>query len=109
MGDIVHLNWSPQAGNEMAQNHFGVILSVEKFNKLIPRIVVAPITSKEHPEFGGLRIPVQTNNISTSGYICMDHIRTIDPLKRNLQQQNDSLTPQTISLVKSCLKKIFGF
>lgn len=108
MGDIVHMSWSPKSGNEMGGDHYGVVLSVEKFNKLIPRVVVAPITSKDHPEFGGLRIPVQTDNNSIHGFICMDHIRTIDPVERNLQPQNDTLMPQVVQSIKFCLRKIFG-
>lgn len=56
--DIVHLNWTPQAGNEMIRDHYGVVISCAQFDELILIVVVAPITSKNHPEFGRLRIPI---------------------------------------------------
>jgi mRNA-degrading endonuclease toxin of MazEF toxin-antitoxin module len=107
-GDIVHLNWTPQAGNEMARNHYGVIISCAQFNDLIPRVVVAPVTSKNHPEFGGLRISIQSNQKSLTGFICLDHIRTIDPLARNLALTGDQITMNCRKDCKTTLAKIFA-
>ncbi len=76
----------------MAKKHYGVVLSVEAFNKLIPRIVVAPITSKDHPEFGPLRVPVQTSKSKIHGFICLDHLRCLDPDSRGAAQTQDELT-----------------
>lgn len=108
LGDIIHLDWSPQSGSEMAQKHYGVILSVEAFNKLIPRIVVAPITSKDRPEFGPLRVPVQTVHSKISGFICLDHIRTLDPDTRGATPHHDELTLACKNQCKAITKKIFG-
>jgi len=107
-GEIIHLDWSPQAGSEMAQKHYGVILSVEAFNKAIPRVVVAPITSKERPEFGPLRVPLQTTQGRVTGYICLDHIRTLDPDSRGASSSQDELTFSCKTQCKGIIKKIFG-
>lgn len=108
LGDVVHLNWSPQSGTEMAQNHYGVVLSVEAFNNLIPRIIVAPITSKERPEFRTLRIPLQTVHGKLNGFICLDHIRSLDPITRNSESVGDELTLACKNQCKLILKKIFS-
>lgn len=108
LGDIIHLDWSPQSGTEMAQKHYGVVLSVEAFNKSIPRVVVAPITSKERPEFGPLRVPVQTVHSKVTGYICLDHVRTLDPDSRGASSAQDELTFACKSQCKGIIKKIFG-
>lgn len=107
-GDIIHLNWSPQSGSEMAQNHYGIVLSVEAFNKLIPRIVVAPITSKDHPEFGPLRVPIQTLHSRVHGFICLDHLRCLDPDTRGATLAHDELTLACKNQCKGVIKKIFG-
>ena len=92
----------------MNEPHNGGVLSVEKFNSLVPRIVVAPITSQEHPEFGSLRIPIETVNKIVTGFICMDHIRTIDPVVRKITPKNDCVTQRNIASIRFVLKKIFG-
>ena len=92
----------------MAKKHYGVVLSVEAFNKLIPRIVVAPITSKDHPEFGPLRVPVQTFKSKIHGFICLDHLRCLDPDSRGAAQTQDELTLACKNQCKGILKKIFG-
>lgn len=107
-GEIIHLNWSPQSGSEMASNHFGVVLSVEAFNKLIPRVIVAPITSKDHPAFGYLRIPLQTVHGKYKGYICLDHIRSLDPDARGAKESGDEATLACKNQYKDVLRKIFG-
>lgn len=107
-GDVIHLNWSPQSGSEMAQKHYGVVLSVETFNKLIPRIVVAPITSKDHPQFGPLRIPIQSVQGKLHGFICLDHLRCLDADSRGVVSTDDELTFACKSRCKEVLKKIFG-
>lgn len=107
-GEIIHLNWSPHSGSEMTQQHYGVVLSVEAFNKLIPRVVVAPITSKDRPEFGPLRVPLQTAHNKVHGFICMDHIRCLDPDTRGVQLTQDEVTLACKNQCKGILKKIFG-
>lgn len=107
-GEIIHLDWSPQSGSEMAQKHYGVVLSVEAFNKAIPRIVVAPITSKERKEFGSLRVPLQTTQGKVTGFICLDHIRTLDPDSRGASASLDELTFACKNQCKVIIKKIFG-
>lgn len=107
-GDIVHLSCTPQAGNEMDRDHYGVVISCSQFNELIPRVVIAPITSKLHPEFGRLRIPIQSNQSSVTGYICLDHIRALDPIARNLTLTGDQITGACRKECKMSLSKIFS-
>jgi mRNA-degrading endonuclease toxin of MazEF toxin-antitoxin module len=105
-GDVVHLNWSPQSGKEMAFPHYGVVLSSSKFNEAIPNVMVAPITSKERSQFGALRVPVQMKSGSISGYICMDHIRSVDPVTRNLKNSSHSITSNCLGQCRSVISKI---
>jgi mRNA-degrading endonuclease toxin of MazEF toxin-antitoxin module len=33
LGDVVHLDWSPTVGHEMAGPHYGVVMSADLFNQ----------------------------------------------------------------------------
>ncbi|MBL7665680.1 MAG: type II toxin-antitoxin system PemK/MazF family toxin [Bacteriovoracaceae bacterium] len=108
IGDIVHLNWTPQSGNEMAKNHYGVILSCSEFNQLIPRVMVAPITSKFHEAYSPLRVDLNSINKKVEGYICIDHLRAIDPETRNLKLIGDEISFPCREQCRFVLKKIFS-
>jgi mRNA interferase MazF len=45
-GDLVHLNFSPSAGHEMADRHFALVLSRDEYNKRTGMAIVVPITSR---------------------------------------------------------------
>jgi hypothetical protein len=77
-------------------------MSVEAFTKLIPRIVVAPITSKPHPEFRPLRVPAQTSTGKIDGFICLD------PDSIGAAQAQDELTLACKNQCKAILKRNFG-
>src|SRR5689334_6314479 len=45
-GDLVHVNFSPSAGHEMAGRHYALVLSNEKYNKRTGMAIVCPVTSR---------------------------------------------------------------
>jgi mRNA interferase MazF len=45
-GDLVHMNFSPSSGHEMADRHYALVLSADSYNKRARMAVVCPITSK---------------------------------------------------------------
>ena len=44
-GDLVHLNFSPSAGHEMADRHFAIVLSTASFSRITGFALVCPATS----------------------------------------------------------------
>ena len=44
-GDLVHLNFSPSAGHEMADRHYALVLSPHTYNRKSRMAVVCAITS----------------------------------------------------------------
>lgn len=46
-GDLVHMNFSPSAGHEMADRHYALVLSPLGYNRKSRMVLVCPITS--HP------------------------------------------------------------
>lgn len=45
-GDIISVNFSPQAGREMAGRHFGLVLSPRRYNQLARLCLVVPATGQ---------------------------------------------------------------
>jgi mRNA interferase MazF len=45
-GDLVHMNFSPSAGHEMADRHYALVLSASSYNKKSRMAVVCAITSR---------------------------------------------------------------
>ncbi len=49
-GDIVHLNFSPSAGQELTGPHFALVISTALFSKATGFAIVIPGTTKYHDE-----------------------------------------------------------
>jgi mRNA interferase MazF len=45
-GDLVHLNFSPSAGHEMADRHYAIVLSPVEYNRKSGMAIVCAITSR---------------------------------------------------------------
>ena len=45
-GDLVHMNFSPSAGHEMAERHYALVLSPHAYNRKSRMAVVCAITSR---------------------------------------------------------------
>ena len=88
-GDIVILNFDPQAGHEQKGRRTGIILSPKEFNAVTGFVTICPITNhkKGYPfevslpdkgiELGGVYL--------ITGVILTDQIRTLDWRARNLK------------------------
>lgn len=44
-GDLIHLNFTPSAGREMAGPHYALVISPRDFSQMTGKAVVCPITS----------------------------------------------------------------
>jgi mRNA interferase MazF len=47
-GDLVHMNFSPSSGHEMADRHYALVISASNYNRKTRMAVVCPITSRVH-------------------------------------------------------------
>ncbi|HEV2292716.1 MAG TPA: type II toxin-antitoxin system PemK/MazF family toxin [Tepidisphaeraceae bacterium] len=45
-GDVVHLNFSPSAGHEMADRHYALVLSPASYNRKSGMAIVCAVTSR---------------------------------------------------------------
>jgi mRNA interferase MazF len=47
-GDIIHINFSPSAGHEMAERHYALVISNDAYNRRSRMAIICPITSSVH-------------------------------------------------------------
>ena len=81
-GDIVWMDFNPQAGNEIEKRRPALVLSTHLFNHYQGLAVVCPITSK--PRAGRFDVGV-LEGLKVSGYIRVDQIRSLDWQERRAE------------------------
>ena len=80
-GDLVWLEFSPQAGHEQMGRRPGLVVSGLKFNQASGMCLVCPITnSKRNNPF---RVSL-TDKCSLTGYVMVDQIKSLDFNARNM-------------------------
>lgn len=101
-GDIIHTNFSPSAGTEMAFKHYALVLSHSALQKRTGRAIVCPLSSKRHENLAEIPIPAMPPALPKPGVILADQIRTID-----LRTRESSIVakapPEVLQLVMDTL------
>lgn len=83
-GDIWHLDFSPAAGTEMLYRRYGLVLSADEFNKAIPRIYIAPVsTVSSIARSSGFQVNLSGAGTQTTGVIDLTQARAVDLRARN--------------------------
>lgn len=80
-GDLIRIDFTPHAGNEMAGRHPLLVLSTRAFNEKMGSVMGLAMTSKPHP-----RNPFQLKNPLSKlehSYINTNQISTFDWRARN--------------------------
>ena len=110
-GDLVHLNFSPSAGHEMADRHYGLVLSASSYNKKSRMAVVCAITSRargwpfevELPP--GLLAPKKgASDASTASVVVADAVRQVDFREREMA----FVAPAPKDVVEEVLDKLLA-
>ena len=73
-GDIVWLNFTPQAGHEQMGTRPALVLSPEQYNKKTGLAVCCPITSNVK----GYPFEVLINGKKIKGAVLSDHLKNLD-------------------------------
>jgi mRNA interferase MazF len=82
-GDLVHLNFSPSAGHELADRHYALVLSADRYNRKSRMAVVCGITSRvrgwpfEVPLPAGL-LPPKAGVGEVRSVVVADAVRQVD-------------------------------
>jgi mRNA interferase MazF len=79
-GDLIWLEFSPQAGHEQMGRRPGLVVSGKTFNAAGGMCLVCPITNTKRKN--PFRIDLHTKN-SLTGYVMVDQIKSLDYSTRN--------------------------
>lgn len=108
-GDLVIINFNPQAGHEQAGRRTGIVLSPKAFNDITGFATICPITNQkkgypfevELPPFG---VSV-ANGFPVTGVILVDQVKSLDWRVRRIEILGQAPTDVT----NDCLAKIATF
>jgi mRNA interferase MazF len=103
-GDIIWLNFDPQAGHEQKGRRPALVVSNESFNNFSNLAIVCPITNtdKKHP----FHIKLDTKT-KTRGVILCDQTRTLDIQARNyvfIEKIEDELLYEVIDIINGFIE-----
>lgn len=73
-GDIVWLDFNPQAGREQGRRRPALVLTDYAYNHASGLVVVCPLTSKRKPY--PFALPVRVDNVE--GAVLLDHLKSMD-------------------------------
>ena len=80
-GDIIWIDFDPQAGREQSWRRPALVLSHKKYNERAELVILCPITSKAKPYPFIVNLP--DDLLSKPSYVLSDQVKSVDWLKRN--------------------------
>lgn len=80
-GDIVWVNFDPQAGREQGRRRPALVLTDVAYNRVSGLAVVCPLTSRRKPY--AFALPVVVDKIE--GAVLVDHIKSVDLEARDVK------------------------
>jgi mRNA interferase MazF len=78
-GDIIWINFNPQAGKEQSGHRPALVLSHKLYNQKVGLAILCPITSKEK----GYPFEVKIHTKDINGVVLSDHVKSLDWKERN--------------------------
>ncbi|MEZ4682261.1 MAG: endoribonuclease MazF [Caldilineaceae bacterium] len=79
-GDVVWLQFNPQAGHEQAGHRPAVILSPQSYNEKVGLAIVCPITSQRKGYPFEVILP---DHVAVTGVVLADQVKSLDWRIRN--------------------------
>jgi mRNA interferase MazF len=73
-GDIVWLDFDPQAGREQARRRPALVVTEQSYNRASGLVVVCPLTSRRKPY--PFALPASIDKVE--GAVLVDHIKSMD-------------------------------
>lgn len=101
-GDLVWINFNPQAGHEQEGRRSAIVLSPKAFNETTGFVSVCPITRTVREWGFEVRLP---EDVPFQGVILTDQIKNLDWRARQL----DVVGKVPNEIVEECLDKIHTF
>jgi mRNA interferase MazF len=73
-GDIVWLDFDPQAGREQAKRRPALVVTEESYNRASGLVIVCPLTSRRKPY--PFALPASIDKVE--GAVLVDHVKSLD-------------------------------
>jgi mRNA interferase MazF len=115
-GDLIVINFNPQARHEQAGRRIAIVLSPKVFNQATGFIVVCPITNQKKGYPFEVELPKEGIYIDGDGYpitgvILTDQLKSLDWKARNLNIlkkyiPEDAQIEEIDNIIDECLAKI---
>lgn len=101
-GDLVYIDFNPQAGREALGNRPAIVLSPKKFNEITGFATVCPITRTVKGWGFEVELP---EGLKLEGAIMTDQVKNLDWKARNIKKVDEA----PYEVVKKCIDKIHTF
>lgn len=98
-GEIFWVQLDPARGTEVQKTRPAVIISSDLFNKMLPRVIVAPVTSNVKMIFD---FQAQVSVGDKEGKVMLDQIRTID--KERLGKKIGVISESEMHAIEKAIK-----
>ena len=108
-GDIWLVNLHPSRKGELGKNNRPcIVIQANEANKILPTIVIVPLSSKrQNSELEIKIIPSETNNLRKESYVVWWHIYTVNKL--NLMQKVGVIREETLNKISENIIDTLGF
>ena len=108
-GDIWLVNLNPSRKGELGKNNRPcIVIQASEANKILPTIVIVPLSSKrQRTEFEIKIIPTKINNLRKESYVVWWHIYTVD--KSNIIEKVGVISEETLSKISENVIDTLGF
>jgi mRNA interferase MazF len=103
-GDLVWLNFTPQAGREQAGRRPALVLSPRAYNSKVGLCLVCPVT--QHPKGYPFEV-LLPGKLAVTGVVLADHLRSADWRERQCARIG-ALAPSVMDEVRSKLRPLLG-
>ncbi|MFO0764075.1 MAG: type II toxin-antitoxin system PemK/MazF family toxin [Candidatus Gracilibacteria bacterium] len=80
-GDIIWIDFDPQAGREQSGRRPALVLSHKKYNERAELVILCPITSKAKSYPFVVHLPEDL--LSKPSYVLSDQVKSVDWIRRN--------------------------
>jgi mRNA interferase MazF len=102
-GDLIWLNFNPQAGHEQFGRRPAIVLSPTSYNKTVGLCIVCPITSKVKGYPFEVQLP---EGLAIEGAILSDQVKNLDWKIRQadfISKLPDTITDDVLNLISTLL------
>lgn len=102
-GDFVTVSLDPQSGHEQKGRRPALIVSNYLFNKHTGLAIACPVTNTKRDFPFHIKVP---DGLSVSGYIMVEHIKSIDYKSRNvkfLERSSREVMNEVLAILDACI------